>query len=184
MNHSGGKKPDPDPDDGLSFRELVGPVTPLKTRGRAHIKKRQPPPRPLFLEADEQAVLDESLAGGPSEPPLSASDEISFRRKGVSMSVLRSLRSGKYAIQEELDLHGMNATQARTALRQFMNELLMSDTRCVRIIHGKGLRSGPRGPVLKGKVVEWLPQWDQVLAFVTAPENNGGTGAVYVLLAR
>ena len=78
----------------------------------------------------------------------------------------------------------MNASQAHAALRQFMNELLMSDTRCVRIIHGKGLGSGPRGPVLKGKVVSWLPQWDEVLAYVTAPENNGGTGAVYVLLAR
>ncbi|MBM4221781.1 MAG: DNA mismatch repair protein MutS, partial [Gammaproteobacteria bacterium] len=143
MNQSSGKKPDPDPDGDLSFSELVGPVTPLKARGRVSMKKRQPPPQPRFREADDRAVLDESISGGPSEPPMSASDEISFRRKGVPVSVLRNLRSGKYAIQEELDLHGMNTTQARTALRQFMSELLMSDTRCVRIIHGKGLRSGP-----------------------------------------
>lgn len=184
MTPSGGKKPDSDPDAGLSFSQLVGPVTPLKVRGRVSPKKPPPSPRARFKRADELAVLEESLAGGPSEPPLSASDEISFRRKGVPLSVLRDLRRGKYAIQEELDLHGMNASQARAALRQFMSELLMSDTRCVRIIHGKGLRSGPRGPVLKGKVVTWLPQWDEVLAYVTAPENNGGTGAVYVLLAR
>lgn len=184
MNPSGGKKPDSGPDAGLSFSELVGPVTPVKVRGRVSMKKPLPSPRARFKEADDRAVLAESISGGPSEPTLSAGDEISFRRKGVPISVVKDLRRGKYAIQEELDLHGMNASQAHAALRQFMNELLMSDTRCVRIIHGKGLRSGPRGPVLKGKVVSWLPQWDEVLAYVTAPENNGGTGAVYVLLAR
>lgn len=184
MNPSGGKKPDSDPDPGASFRELVGPVTPIKARGRVAMKKPAPSPHARFKQADERAVLEESISGGPSEPAISASDETSFRRKGVPTTVLKDLRSGKYSIQDELDLHGMNATQAHAALRQFMNEVLMSDTRCVRIIHGKGLRSGPRGPVLKGKVIGWLPQWDEVLAYVTAPENNGGTGAVYVLLAR
>ncbi len=184
MNPSGGKKPDSDPDTGASFSDLVGPVTPVKVRGRASLKKPAPPPVARFRKADERAVLQESISGGPSEPMISAGDETSFRRKGVPTTVLKGLRSGKYAIQDELDLHGMNASQAHAALRQFMNEVLMSDTRCVRIIHGKGLRSGPRGPVLKGKVIGWLPQWDEVLAFVTAPENNGGTGAVYVLLAR
>jgi DNA-nicking Smr family endonuclease len=77
----------------------------------------------------------------------------------------------------------MTANEARTALKAFMAEVLLHNHRCVRIVHGKGLRSGPGGPVLKVKLNKWLPQWSEVLAFVTAPARDGGAGAVYVLLA-
>jgi DNA-nicking Smr family endonuclease len=109
---------------------------------------------------------------------------LSFRRPHVPIKVLKDLRRGKYSIQNELDLHGLTANQARSMLREFMTDVLLEGHRCVRIVHGKGLRSGPGGPVLKVKLNKWLPQWDQVLAFTTAPARDGGTGAVYVLLAR
>ena len=182
MTRKGGKNPGPD--DTADFRSLVGAVQPVKARRRVPLRKPQPLPRARFARADEQAALAESLEIGPSEVGLETGEELSFRRPHVPLKVLKDLRRGKYSIQNELDLHGLTADQARSMLRQFMTEVLLEGHRCVRIVHGKGLRSGPGGPVLKVKLNKWLPQWDQVLAFTTAPARDGGTGAVYVLLAR
>jgi DNA-nicking Smr family endonuclease len=115
---------------------------------------------------------------------LENGDELNFRRPHVPLRVLKDLRGGKYSIQNELDLHGLTANEARVMLRKFMADVLLDGHRCVRIVHGKGLRSGPGGPVLKVKLNKWLPQWEQVLAFTSAPARDGGTGALYVLLAR
>ena len=192
MARKGGKKPAPDdaaravdPASGeLPFRELVGPVQPVRARRRVALRKPPPPPRARFARADEQAVLIESMSGGPADVGLENGEELSFRRPHVPLKVLRDLKRGKYSIQDELDLHGLTATEAKTMLREFMHEVLLHGHRCVRIVHGKGLRSGPGGPVLKVKLNKWLPQWEPVLAFTTAPARDGGTGAMYVLLAR
>jgi DNA-nicking Smr family endonuclease len=98
--------------------------------------------------------------------------------------VLRRLRRGHYACREELDLHGLTQAEARSALTRFLAEALAHGHRCVRIIHGKGRGSGGRGPVLKSAVNGWLRRHDVVRAFASAPRRDGGTGAVYVLLAR
>ncbi len=182
MTRKGGKNPGTD--DTTEFRSLIGAVQPVKSRRRVTLRKPQPPPRARFARADEQAVLKESLVIGPNEVGLETGEELSFRRPHVPLKVLKDLRRGKYAIQNELDLHGLTATQAQSMLREFMTDVVLEGQRCVRIVHGKGLRSGPGGPVLKVKLNKWLPQWDQVLAFTTAPARDGGTGAVYVLLAR
>ncbi len=182
MTRKGGKNPGTD--DTTEFRSLVGAVQPVKSRRRVVLRKPQPPPRARFARADEQSVLKESLVIGPNEVGLETGEELSFRRPHVPLKVLKDLRRGKYSIQNELDLHGLTATQARGMLREFMTDVVLEGHRCVRIVHGKGLRSGPGGPVLKVKLNKWLPQWDQVLAFTTAPARDGGTGAVYVLLAR
>jgi len=171
-------------EDAARFGDLVGPVRPVKSRRRVPLRKPAPAPRARFARADDQAVLEESLARGPAEVGLESGEELSFRRPQVPLRVLKELRRGRYAIQDELDLHGLTANEARLMLREFMNDVLLQGLRCVRIVHGKGLRSGPGGPVLKVKLNRWLPQWDQVLAFTTAPARDGGTGAVYVLLAR
>ena len=164
------------------FGELVGPVVPVRTRGRVILRRPAPPPRARFARADEQQVLQESLA--PAEPDLylETGEELSFRRPHVRGQVLKDLRRGRYAIQDHLDLHGLTANEARVMLRAFMTEVLAEGHRCVRIVHGKGLRSGPAGPVLKAKLNRWLPQWQEVLAYTTAPPRDGGTGALYVLL--
>ena len=171
-------------DDATAFGSLVGPVQPVKTKRRVPLRKPLPPPRARFARADEQAALAESLTVGPGEVGLENGEELSFRRPHVPLKVLKDLRRGKYSIQNELDLHGLTANEARSMLREFMTDVLLEGHRCVRIVHGKGLRSGPRGPVLKVKLNRWLPQWEQVLAFTTAPAKDGGTGAMYVLLAR
>ncbi len=182
MTRKGGKNPETD--DPTTFGSVVGPVVPVKTRLRVPLRKAPPPPRARFSRADDAAVLAESLAAGPGDIGLENGDELHFRRPHVPLKVLKDLKRGKYSIQDELDLHGLTANEARLMLRAFMTDVLLQGHRCVRIVHGKGLRSGPGGPVLKVKLNKWLPQWEQVLAYTTAPARDGGTGAMYVLLAR
>jgi DNA-nicking Smr family endonuclease len=181
VTRKGGKNPETD--DATAFEALVGPVQPVKARRRVPLRKPPPSPQARFTRADEQAVLRESLSGPPGEVGLETGEELSFRRPHVPLKVLKDLKRGKYSIQDELDLHGLTANEARIMLRGFMKDVLREGHRCVRIVHGKGLRSGPGGPVLKVKLNTWLPQWDQVLAFTTAPARDGGTGALYLLLA-
>lgn len=170
-------------DDIALFRDAVAGTRPVTTQ-RVHLPGKPPAARARFRRHDEQQVLRESVTVGAEALELETGEEMSFCRPGVSQAVLRSLRRGRYAIRGELDLHGMTSAQARAELRSFLAESVQAGLGCVRIIHGKGLRSGQRGPVLKASVNRWLRQWDAVLAFVSAPARDGGTGAIYVLLRR
>jgi DNA-nicking Smr family endonuclease len=107
-----------------------------------------------------------------------------FHRSHVGARTMRKLARGKYAVQAEIDLHGMTVTEARPRLADFIDYSVKQKLLCVRIVHGKGLGSGHRGPVLKMAVNRWLRKWDSVLAFVSTPQVHGGTGAVYVLLQQ
>jgi DNA-nicking Smr family endonuclease len=170
-------------DDVALFREAAAGARPI-TSARAHVPRKPPPPSARFRRQDEQDVLRESLRQDPATAELETGDELIFRRAGVTPGAIRRLRRGRFAVKAELDLHGMTAVQARSELRAFLAESVLAGITCVRIVHGKGLRSGERGPVLKASVNRWLRQWDAVLAFVSAPPHDGGTGAVYVLLRR
>jgi DNA-nicking Smr family endonuclease len=172
----------PPPDD-VAFREAVGDVKPLPPRP-APPRAPRPKPRAAFRRADERAVLEESLALAPGEWLVETGEELLFRRAHLSGRLLERLRRGEFAVEDEIDLHGLTALEARDALRGFLGEALSRRLACVRVVHGKGLRSGPRGPVLKHAVNVWLRKVDAVLAFASAPRRDGGTGAVYVLLAR
>ena len=168
---------DPDDDPAL-FREAVKGVRPLKDGGR-HAPHRKPPsPRPLQLEADEQAVLAEMRDG----PLPDVGEELSYRSEGIQDATFRRLRRGAYRIDAELDLHGLRADAAKLEIVRFLAEALDRRWRVVRIIHGKGLRSKGDGPVLKQRLDGWLRSRNDVLAFCSARREHGGTGAVYVLL--
>jgi DNA-nicking Smr family endonuclease len=169
-------------DDAL-FREAVRDVRPIDAPPAPPPAPR-PPPRAHFRRADEEAVLAESLELGPGELLVETGDELLFRRAALSGRTLERLRRGEYVVEDEIDLHGLIAVEAREALRAFLNDALKRGLRCVRVIHGKGLRSGPRGPVLKHAVNTWLRKTAAVLAFASARQVDGGTGAVYVLLRR
>lgn len=170
-------------DERQLFRDAVGPVQTLpKSQQRRRVPRSPPSPRPRQTEADEAAVMQELLDAPPVD--IETGDSLSWRRNGVQLGVLRRLRRGHYRCQAELDLHGMFVDTARRRLAAFLRQALMHDYRCVRIVHGKGRRSGQRGPVLKAKVGGWLRRRDEVLAFCSTPDNDGGTGAVYVLLRR
>ncbi len=170
-------------DDKQLFRTAVADARPL-THDRHVPARPRPAARAVFRRADELAVLDESLELGPAELGVETGDEILHSRKGLADTVLRDLRRGRFAIEDELDLHGLTAAQARDAVRTFLGQALARRLRCVRVIHGKGRGSGPRGPVLKKSVNLWLRKHAAVIAFCSARPAHGGTGAIYVLLAQ
>lgn len=172
----------PDEDDTHLFREAVRDVKPLASEV-PEPQVRRPPARARFTRADRHAVLQESLSTDVGDPELASGEELVFARDGVPATILRKLRRGQYRIQAEIDLHGLTVPEAKEELRTFLAHALEHHFRCVRIIHGKGLRSGHRGPVLKGAVSSVLRRIGPVLAYVSARQVDGGTGAVYVLLA-
>ncbi|WP_424194258.1 Smr/MutS family protein [Ampullimonas aquatilis] len=165
------------------FRHAVGAVAPLKQAPR--VAKPQPIPQPIarHSQADEAAVLRESLSDEfDAESLLDTDDELSYTRPGIGQDVVRRLRRGEWVIQAQLDLHGLRRDEAREALGEFLRRAIKSGQRCVRVIHGKGLGSVNKEPVLKGKVRSWLVQKDEVLAFCQARAQDGGSGAIVVLL--
>ncbi|SAL09991.1 Smr/MutS family protein [Caballeronia humi] len=165
------------------FRRSIGEIEPLKTPPRTTVTRVPPPPLPLQTRRDEEAVLQEALSDEYDPESLLDIDEtLSYCRTGVSQEVVRKLRRGAWIVQAQLDLHGMRREEARDALAEFIRESVKRGLRCLRVIHGKGLGSIGKEPVLKGKVRAWLVQKEEVIAFCQARPHDGGAGAVLVLL--
>jgi DNA-nicking Smr family endonuclease len=167
------------------FVRAAGDVTPLRAQKHARVHHRPEPPAPLALQQqlDEKRVLHEAISDEfDATTLLDVDDALSFRRDGVGLDVLRKLRKGGWSIQGEIDLHGFRREEAREALAGFLRDAEKRGWRCVRVVHGKGLGSPGKTPVLKGKVHSWLAQKNEVLAFVQARGDEGGAGAVVVLL--
>lgn len=163
------------------FREAVGDVAPLE-HDRVVLARRRPPPVPRQTRRAVETVLIEAIEGRYDGAELETGDELLYVAPGLQHSLLRQLRRGRYALQGELDLHGLTAAEARLAVAEFLNDARARGKRCLRIVHGKGKGSHQRQPVLKNKVNIWLRHRGDVLAFCSAPGVDGGTGAVYVLL--
>jgi len=165
------------------FSEAVGDVTPLANAGRAEHPRAPHPPQPVSRLRDDRAVLAESVSDGIDHESLLDTDEsLSYCAPGIGTDVLRRLRRGEWSTQAQLDLHGHRVDEAREALIEFLRESIRRGLRCVRVVHGKGLGSLGKVPVLKGKVRRWLAQRDEVIAFCQTRGADGGAGAVMVLL--
>jgi DNA-nicking Smr family endonuclease len=165
------------------FRAAVGAVTPLAIRQRVeHDRPPHPPVAHKRLEDDQQVLIASVSDEFEIDTLLHTDADLSFRRPGIGPDVLRKLRRGEWVIQDHLDLHGLRVDEARELLGQFLREALRRGLRCVRVVHGKGLGSKDRQPVLKGKVRVWLAQRDEVIAFCQARPAEGGSGALVVLL--
>lgn len=165
------------------FELTVGPVQPLQAARRVQHPRRPPDPTPRQRLLDEQAVMREALSDEfDVETLLHTDEQLSFRRPGLGPDVVRKLRQGHWSIQRQIDLHGLRTDGARQALGSFIREAHALGLRCVRVVHGKGLGSPGRAPVLKGRVQRWLVQKTEVLAFVQARPAEGGAGALVVLL--
>ena len=165
------------------FERSVGPVTRLVERGTVTPQRPRPLPLPLQRQADEARVLEESLSDEFDPATLMETDEeLSFRRPWVGPDVLKRLRGGTWVIQGQIDLHGHRREEAREALAAFLADAMRRGWRCVRVVHGKGIGSPGRQPVLKGKVRSWLVQRQEVLAFTQARGPDGGAGALVVLI--
>jgi DNA-nicking Smr family endonuclease len=169
-------------DDSGIFRRLMADTRPLKQEPRA-MTPRRAKARAHSRRRDERDVLRESLSPAPLAAEIMSGEGLRFQRPVVSRRTFRKLARGGFSVQDELDLHGMTAAEASVALRQFVNDCCLRGFSCIRVVHGKGLGSGTRGPILKRKVDSLLRGWDQVLAFVSARQVDGGTGATYVLLS-
>lgn len=173
----------PDDDDVSAFLQEVKDVAPIRAKQRVVAPARQPPPVPVQSALDEREALADSLSDRiADEIRLEIGEELSWRRDGIPPDTLRRLRRGEWALQDQLDLHGLTVEEARALLASFLNGSVKRGLRCIRIVHGKGLRSASGEPVLKRKVAGWLAQRDEVLAYVQARQEDGGGGAVMVLL--
>jgi len=165
------------------FREAIGDIRRLEHDKAHHEDRPKPDAKPHQLKADEDRVKHDLLSDAYVTAEFQPGDILDYHQGGLQRTVLRKLRRGEFRCDAELDLHGMTSAKARESLVAFLNQVRENGARCVRIIHGKGLRSSNEGPVLKGLVNNWLQQRSEVLAFHSARPVDGGTGAVYVLLS-
>ena len=165
------------------FRSAVGDAEPLKTRARHQSKPAAQPAARARRRAEQHNPDD--LTPPPQETALVEAGERLFYQQGsVNRTTIKNLRRGNMKPAAQIDLHGLTSAEAHAELREFVAECQHEGLRCIRVVHGKGLTSGSRGPVLKNGVNNWLRLWDNVLAFCSAPDNDGGTGAAYVLLKK
>jgi DNA-nicking Smr family endonuclease len=165
------------------FTRAVGQVQPIAAKPRVQVNIPAPVPRRLQQDIDDAAALQESMSDEfDVSTLLDVDDQMSFRRPGIGTDVTRKLRKGEWSIQGQIDLHGLRSDEAREALGQFIRDAHKRGWRCIRVVHGKGLGSPGRTPVLKAKVQRWLVQKNEVLAFVQAKPSDGGAGALVVLL--
>ena len=165
------------------FQAAIGKVKPMAPPQRAALAPAPPPPIPKQQQLDDAAALQEAISDEVDVTTLlDTDDNLSFRRPGVGTDVTQKLRKGKWSIQKQIDLHGYRSDEAREALGAFIRESHKQGIRCVRVVHGKGLGSPGKAPVLKDKVHKWLVQKSEVVAFVQAQPAQGGAGALVVLL--
>ena len=169
------------------FANAAGKVSKLADKHvgqhAAMLKKPPPAPVPRQQQRDERAVMVESLSDEFDVTTLlEVDDQMSFLRPGIGSDVLKKLRRGNWSIQAQLDLHGLRQDEAREKLGEFLRICGKQGLRCLRIVHGKGLGSPGKAPVLKSRVQRWLVQKNEVMAFVQAKPADGGAGALVVLL--
>ena len=169
--------------DARLFRDAVGRVRPLKSTRAPQPVRPRPRPEPTQARLDEARVLGELLTH-PFDPAIEAGDEISYLKVGQPRRLLQRLRAGQFSVRAEIDLHEMSSKVAAEAIRLFLDDCRREGELCVRIVHGKGLRSRAQGPVLKRLTDGLLRRRADVLAFTSARPAQGGTGAVIVLLQR
>jgi DNA-nicking Smr family endonuclease len=169
--------------DAAAFREAVKDVTPLPASDRVTLTRAPRPPTPVQRMEDERQALKDSLSAEESpELDLESGDVLRYLREGVAPQVLRKLRAGQWAVQDELDLHGLRSEEARMLLGEFLTSAYKRGLRCLRVIHGKGYGSPGGEPVLKKRIGAWMTQRGEVMAFCEARPAEGGSGAVMVLL--
>jgi DNA-nicking Smr family endonuclease len=157
-------------DEDEEFRRAVGEVKPVSKKTATFEPARLTPTTPV--------------APASGESPVEFGEELRYLRPGIQSKTLQKLRRGQFPIEGTLDLHGLTAEEANNRLRNFLQHSLAAGRSAVRIIHGKGYGSAGRQPVLKTKVNQWLQEAGAVLAFCSARPENGGTGAVDVLLRK
>jgi DNA-nicking Smr family endonuclease len=140
--------------------------------------------RPRSAEEETAAVLRESMLSDQFDVDglLDEDPSLSWSAPGVGPDVVKRLRKRYWPVQDEIDLHGLTRDEARREVDAYLRKSAKRGVRCVRVIHGVGYGSSGGEPVLRGMVHSWLVQTDAVVAFCAANRNDGGHGALIVLL--
>jgi len=172
-----------DKDDIELFRNAVGKVNPVK-QDKIYHQPGKPAPVPGRKIADESEGIDEMANGFFDTEDIKTGGELLYRKSGIQNRVFQKLRRGRFTTTAELDLHGLTIEAAKNSLADFLGQCVKHDQRCVRIIHGKGLRSKNGKPVIKNNIGKWLQQRPDVLAYCSAKQVDGGAGALYVLIKK
>lgn len=175
------KSPDEPKSDAEAFREAMADVQPLGPLNRQAPQRARRPPVPVQSEQDEQNVLRELLEPASDGADLETGDELQYLKPGHAPRLLRRLRRGEFSVADTIDLHHMDEKTAAEVLADFVASAVRNDLGCVRVVHGKGLRSRDR-PVLKLLTARLLRKHPAVVAFASCRPADGGTGAVTVLL--
>jgi len=167
-------------EDSHLFLEAIGKVSPIKSDKHALTTTQKPKPYPKknTLHIADKLTLEQTE----SVNALYAEDTLSYTAPGLQKNVLKKMRRGHYGLDAELDLHGLTSAEAKRELIKFLHFCELDGCRCIRIIHGKGYRSENNLPVLKNDINVWLRQHQEVQAFCSAAQKDGGAGAVFVLL--
>jgi len=169
-------------DDSDLFRSQMQDVKPARPHNRVVQERPAPKPVPTQRLEDERAVLTELSRLAFDLEDIEFDDDGVFLREGLPRDILRKLRRTHWVIQDHLDLHGLTGDEAIEATSEFLADCRRRGFRCVRIVHGKGLGSKGREPVLKRRVRRALMRRNDVLAYVEPRQVHGGSGAVVVLL--
>jgi len=170
-------------DDENIFRDAIKGVKPLKIKS-PKVEKSIEKPKPIakkFLEDEKKALLD-TLSDDFILSDNESGEELRYLKEGHSPDILNKLKKGYWVTQKSIDLHGLISEEAKAYIVNFISECKKNKIRCIKIIHGKGLRSYNKEPVLRKKVKNWVVQKDEVIAYIEAPRHDGGSGAVLVLL--
>ena len=169
------------------FREAVKNVKPLKIKSKTiDTSSKKPKPKPIAKKSidDERQVLLDALSDEYIFDDVESEEGLLFLRSGHSPEILKKLKKGYWVVQGSIDLHGMISQEAKSYIVDFIQDCKKRHIRCIRIIHGKGIGSKNKEPVLRKKVKNWLAQKDEVIAYAQAPKHDGGSGAVIVLLKQ
>ncbi|MGD9582849.1 MAG: Smr/MutS family protein [Lysobacterales bacterium] len=176
-------RPAPDAEDIALFQDAVGPVRRIQHE-RVALRRPAPPPLPTQTRRDAEQVRRELLLPLPESLDPDAAEPLRYLRDGLNPRLLQQIGRGQFSVQDQIDLHQMTGAEARLVIKQFLDQAIDHGRLCVKIVHGKGRHSSPEGPVLKRLTDRLLRQRRDVLAFRSARANDGGSGAVIVLLSR
>ncbi len=180
----------PAADDGSLFADAMSDVARLDSRRGPSLpppvqqRRRRPVEDP---DAEALAELSELVSGSGGFDITDTTEFLEGAVSGIDARLVRRLRRGDFAFRRHLDLHGLTVAQARESVDGFLRSAALSGERCVLIVHGRGLNSPDRVPVLKRHLVDWLSRgaWARsVMAFSSARPCDGGAGALYVLLRK
>lgn len=163
-------EPDNLPDDQDLFQQEVGDVKRLN-HNQVFVKQSVTAQTPVPAQDETDSKVE-------------SGEVLRFLRSGIQTTILQKLRRGQYPVEATLDLHGLTAAEANDELYRFVQHSQTLGRQAVRVVHGKGHGSKEQQPILKAKINQWLREFPVVLAFCSSRPQDGGTGAVDVLLRK